>query len=95
MSGKPNSVEISALLLNIKRVNELGDSIVRRAEVIALEKAAMEAEQEERRQFLNKSKELIDGMDVRSDGNYGFTGRYHWFLLELVRQADQYGRMTP
>lgn len=87
MSGKPNYTEITALLLNIERANELGDSIQRRQKIIVGETAAQKAELEQRAELLAKSKALIDGMDVRSEGNYGFEGRYHWFLLELVRQA--------
>jgi hypothetical protein len=95
VSGKPNYTEITALLLNMQRANALGDSIQRRQRVIESETAAQKAEIEERGDLLQKCKALIEGMDVRSEGNYGFEGRYHWFLLELVRQAEQSGRMNP
>lgn len=98
MSGKPNSTEITALLLNMQRINALGDSIAQRSRVILDAEKAQEKEMEERGDLLKKSKALIDGMDVRSEGNYGFDERYHWFLrflLELVRQAEQSARMHP
>lgn len=95
MSGKPNSTEITALLLNIQRINALGESIGQRSAIINAEYEKRKAELEERAELLNKSKALIDGMDVRAEGNYGFEGRYHWFLGELVEQAERAGRMNP
>lgn len=88
MSGKPNSTEITALLMNIQRINGLRDSIKRRVSLIESENKAVESERDEVNQLLKKCDALISGMDVRTDGNYGFEGRYHWFLLELVSQAE-------
>lgn len=94
MSGKPNYPEITALLLHIQRINALGDSIGSRSKVILDEEKARAAEMEERGDLLQKCKKLIEGMDVESQGNYGFEGRYHWFLLELTRQAETSGRLN-
>lgn len=95
MSGRPNSTEITALLMNFQRANQLADSIQRRTKVIDAEQTARAAEVMEHADLMEKSHKLIDGMDVRADGNYGFRGRYHWFLLELVRQAETSGRINP
>ena len=95
MSGKPNSVEVGALVINIERMNVLSESLARRRSIIEREQSAAKAEQDEYSMLASKSKELIEGMDVRSEGNYGFAGRYHWFLLELVEQAQSSARSKP
>ena len=87
MSGKPNYTEITTLLMNFQRVNQLSDSIAQHTKVIDAEQTARASEMMQCTELMEKSNLLIEGMDVRSEGNYGFKGRYHWFLLELVRQA--------
>lgn len=89
MSGEPNSTEITALLINIEQMNALSETIRGRKDVIQIETTTVEGEINKYQELASKSKALIEGMDVKSPGNYGFEGRYHWFLLELVRQAGE------
>lgn len=95
MSGKPNSTEITALLMNFQKLNRLRDSIGQRNAVIARETEAVEHECLEVDELWKKSKALIEGMDVHTEGNYGFEKRYLWFILELSRQAETFGRTHP
>lgn len=94
MSGKPNPTEVTALLMNMQHLNRLRASIAQRTEIIHEQTVTRQREIEESADLWRKSKELIEGMDVKSEGNYGFEGRYHWFILELVKQANESGRVN-
>lgn len=93
MSGKPNPTEVTALLLNMREMNRLRDAIATRSELIQHQHDMRAKEIAEQTDLWRKSKALIEGMDVHTEGNYGFEGRYHWFILELVRQAAEAGRL--
>lgn len=91
MSGKPNPTEVTALLLSLQEINRLRDSIADRSRRIEEETKKRQEEINEGNVLWNRAEALIDGMDVKSEGNYGFKGRYHWFILELIAQAETSG----
>jgi hypothetical protein len=93
MSGKPNSTEVEALRLNLRRMREIADSNARSHQIVAAQKASIEKLNEEYTDLAKKSLALLTGMDVSDSqrGNYGWEARQLWFLQELTELSELHG----
>ncbi len=84
MSSKPNTPDIQQLRLELAEFKRVGD------ELNECKRAA--ARIDNLQDLLNEKQQkiikLLDGMDVKSDGNMGWQSRITWFLLEFDRQAS-------
>lgn len=83
MSGKPSSAGATKL---IELLDQLRDCDL---EIEALERsvARLKQERELRATVAREAHELVEKMDVASEGNYGYGLRTLWLVAEVIRQV--------
>ena len=92
MSGKPNNAQISELRDHAATVADLDRDIARLTQLIDEHSAALDQAREVRARNATEIRRLVAEMDLEQSGNHGWEGRMVYFLAELTRTSEQYGR---
>lgn len=92
MSGKPYPEGVGNLRETLTRIRELEEEAARLNREVAERNARLKAIDEEYTRCIAAVTESMAKMDVASNHNAGWERRVVWFLAELNKQAEIYGR---
>ena len=86
MSGKPNSDKVLVFRLTLARTANASERIGILTEEIRTCQIELENQRKEYTDARDLMFKLIEEMDVKDSGNFGWEDREAWFLVELHRQ---------
>lgn len=95
MSGQPYPLGVSRLAGYLRNLEDAREGIARESKAVTEHQEKLDAHKQNQQAALKAVNEVMDEMDVRSTGNFGYEERRLWLLRELNRQAEQYGRDHP